>query len=322
MLPIIDISPMRSADPKGRREVANAIDAACRETGFFQVVGHGIEGSREAAFAIARRFFALPLEQKLAIDIRRSPNHRGYGELGAEALGESTADAKETFDMGIPYGDDHPRVKAGFPLYGQNWYPPALPDMSAVMERYLADAMGVAKQILRAMAMALDLEETFFERHLDEPVSALRLIRYPATPDDGKPPIGCGEHTDYGCITLLAQDAVGGLEVRRRNGDWEPIAPVPGAYVVNLGDLMARWTNDRWISTPHRVLKVGGAPERYSIPLFVEPDFDTRVACLPTCQDAANPAKYEPVLSGEWLLSRFDATYAYRQSTPTPSGSG
>ena len=171
----------------------------------------------------------------------------------------------------------------------------------------------LAKTLLRAMAMALDIEHDFFEARFHEPISVLRMIHYPprhtATSAEQQ---GAGAHTDYGCITLLYQDDAGGLQVRARDGEWIDAPPIAGSFVVNIGDMMARWSNNRYTSTPHRVISPLGV-DRYSMPFFAEPHPDTLIDCLPNCSSADDPAKYTPVTSAEYLLSRFADTYAYRR---------
>ena len=163
------------------------------------------------------------------------------------------------------------------------------------------------------MAMALDIEHDFFEARFHEPISVLRMIHYPprhtATSAEQQ---GAGAHTDYGCITLLYQDDAGGLQVRARDGEWIDAPPITGSFVVNIGDMMARWSNNRYTSTPHRVISPLGV-DRYSMPFFTEPHPDTLIDCLPNCSSADDPAKYTPVTSAEYLLSRFADTYAYRR---------
>lgn len=314
-LPIIDISPLLSKSPDDWRDTARQIDEACRLSGFFYITGHDIAASdMDAVWAQTEAFFALPMAEKLKIDIRKSPNHRGYSPLAEEALQKNKpGDLKETFNMGLDLNGNHPRVRAGTPLYGPNRYPEQPKAFKTVLEAHYARMLALSKRLLAAMATALELPLDFFDQCLTDPLCVLRLIHYP--PDSERcadDQSGCGVHTDYGCITLLAQDAVGGLEVFSRDRRWLAVPPIPGSFVVNIGDMMARWTNRRWVSTPHRVTSPFDGRDRYSIPFFVDPSFDTEVRCLPSCQGPDNPPRYAPILSGDWLLSRFDATYDYR----------
>lgn len=313
-LPIIDIAPLYSDDAQAWQSVATDIDRACREWGFFYIKGHPIAPSRiEAVLEHAQRFFALPAAEKLKIDITRTRHHRGYGAIATEQLDPSKpSDLKETFDMGLHLPADHPEVLADKPLRGPNRHP-SMPGWEALMEQHYVDMQALAQTLLRAMTLALGIERDFFDSRFKEPVSVLRMIHYPprhtASSCDQQ---GAGAHTDYGCITLLYQDAAGGLQVRNVKGEWIDAPPMEGTFVVNLGDMMARWSNDRYLSTPHRVISPRGV-DRYSMPFFAEPHPDTPIECLPGCQDEQHPAKYPATTCTEFLLSRFADTYAYRR---------
>lgn len=313
-LPLIDIAPLYGTDSAAWRDVATQIDTACRDWGFFYITGHGIPPERiDALLAAAKAFFALPEAEKLKIDITRTAHHRGYGAIATEQLDPTQpSDLKETFDMGFHMAADHPEVLAGKPLRGPNRHPD-LPGWAALMEQHYADMQALAQTLLRAIALALGIERDFFDARFAEPISVFRMIHYPPrhTARSADQP-GAGAHTDYGCVTLLYQDDAGGLQVRNVNGEWIDAPPIPGSFVVNIGDMMARWSNDRYTSTPHRVISPLGV-HRYSMPFFAEPHPDTEISCLPNCSSADNPPKYPPVTSAEYLLSRFADTYAYRR---------
>ncbi|SCW91527.1 Isopenicillin N synthase [Pseudomonas sp. NFIX10] len=313
-LPIIDISPLYGDEPDAWQAVAGQIDRACRQWGFFYIKGHPISPARIAeVLGNAQRFFALPVEEKLKIDITQTRHHRGYGAVATEQLDPTKpSDLKETFDMGLHLPADHPEVLAEKPLRGPNRHPD-LSGWATLMEQHYRDMQALAQTLLRAMTLALGIERDFFDTRFNEPVSVLRLIHYP--PRDAASCAeqqGAGAHTDYGCITLLYQDAAGGLQVRNVNGQWIDAPPIDGTFVVNLGDMMARWSNDRYLSTPHRVISPLGV-DRYSMPFFAEPHPDTLIQCLPGCQDDAHPPKYPTTTCAEFLLSRFADTYAYRR---------
>ncbi len=237
----------------------------------------------------------------------------GYGAVATEQLDPTKpSDLKETFDMGLHLPADHPEVLAEKPLRGPNRHPD-LNGWETLMEQHYRDMQALAQTLLRAMTLALGIERDFFDTRFNEPVSVLRLIHYP--PRDTASCAeqqGAGAHTDYGCITLLYQDAAGGLQVRNVNGQWVDAPPIDGTFVVNLGDMMARWSNDRYLSTPHRVISPLGV-DRYSMPFFAEPHPDTLIQCLPGCQDDAHPPKYPTTTCAQFLLSRFADTYAYRR---------
>lgn len=313
-LPVIDISPLYQDDAEGAAQVADAIDRACRQWGFFYISGHPISAARIAELtAAAKAFFALPQARKMAIDITQSSHHRGYGAIATEQLDPTLpSDLKETFDMGLHLPMDHPQVLAGKPLRGPNRHPD-LPGWQALLEQHYLDMQALALTLLRAMTRALGVPTDFFDQRFVEPVSVLRMIHYPprhsATSATQQ---GAGAHTDYGCITLLHQDDAGGLQVRNVDGQWLDAPPIAGTFVVNLGDMMARWSNDRYVSTPHRVISPQGV-DRYSMPFFAEPHPDTPIDCLPGCQDAEHPPRYAATTCAEFLLSRFADTYAYRR---------
>lgn len=313
-LPIIDIAPLYAEDPRGRSEVARQIDAACRDWGFFYIRNHPISVARiQQLKEAAERLFALPTEQKLQIDITRSRHHRGYGAIATEQLDPGKpSDLKETFDMGFHMPVDHPDVLAGKPLRGPNRHPD-LPGWEPLLQQHYEDMHALACTLLRAIAQALGVEQSFFDERFAEPISVLRMIHYPPRQTATAPEQqGAGAHTDYGCITLLYQDQAGGLQVQNVRGEWIDAPPIEGTYVVNIGDMMARWSNDRYKSTPHRVISPLGV-DRYSMPFFAEPNPDTVISCLPGCQGPDNPARYPDTTCSAYMLSRFAETYAYRR---------
>ncbi len=311
-LPIIDVSPLRE-DLDAAGETARALDQACRETGFFLVEGHGIPPEvRAALFDAARALFALDDEAKAELSIERSNCHRGYVGFERETLGVGVpADLKECFELSRDLGPEHPEVAAGTPLYGPNQWPP-IPGFREAVEAYFASATQAAEVICTGLAIALDLPPTFFTDRMVDALTNLRLLHYPSResrrPQPGQP--GCGEHTDYGMVTLLAEDSTGGLQLRRRDGTWVSVHATPDQLIVNIGDMLAHWTNGRWTSTMHRA----GNPlnlDRYSIPFFVNPGFHETVEPL-FIEEGAEPPP--PMTAGEYLLSRFDSTHDYRQT--------
>lgn len=312
-IPLIDYAKLTSTNSSVRAQEIQLLDTACREIGFFYLTNTDIDQALvRRIMGAAKRFFAQPLEEKLKIDIKNSINHRGYGAVGEEQLDElHKADWKETFDMALDLNSDHP-LAAKYPkMYGPNQNP-SDPAVLETLHDYYVTAFGVAQGVLTAMADALQLESDFFTRCFKDHVTVLRMIHYPPRPSV-EHDNGAGAHTDYGCVTLLLQDDIGGLEVKHRNGEWLQATPMEGALVVNIGDLMQRWTNDEYTSTAHRVRASQAGVHRYSVPFFVEPDYETTVACVPSCQSSDQPAKYDPIYSGDWIQSRFDATYSYRE---------
>jgi isopenicillin N synthase-like dioxygenase len=319
-VPVVDLQALLTDPEHG--PTAAAIAEACRSVGFLYVRNHGVpQALIDAVFAEAHRFFAEPIDAKMAIHIARSPHHRGYFPIFEENTDPTlTADLKEGFDMALDLPATDPHVKAGVPLHGPNVWPGGLPEFRPTLDRYYGEMRRLAGRMMRAFAVALELDPDFFEAKISKPLAQLRLLHYP--PQSGhveEKTLGCGAHTDYGCLTILAQDEVGGLQLLNGAGQWIAAPPIPGTFVINIGDQMARWTNDRFAATLHRVINTSGR-ERYSVPFFFDPNFDALVECLPSCQTPEEPPRYPPIKAGEHLLNRFNATFAYRRAeTPGPT---
>ncbi len=283
-LPVIDIAGL-AGDFAARRLVAHQLRAACVDTGFFYIKGHGTPPSLiETLFHQSRTFFALPMEQKLALAMANSPCRHGYEPLKAQTL-ESGAppDLKEGYLAGEDLAADHPAALNDPGNVGPNQWPPQLPSFKEVMISYLAEMKGLTKTLMRGLALSLDLEEDYFDDFCRDPVLTLRLLHYPPQPANPAPnEKGCGAHTDWGGITVLLQDDAGGLQVRHADGSWISAPPLAGTFVVNIGDLFARWTNNLYRSTVHRVVNASGR-DRYSVPFFLDGRSDHLVSCIPTC---------------------------------------
>lgn len=282
-LPVIDISPLRAPEPgEALARTVAQIDAACREFGFFYAEGHGIADALfERLESASRQFFALPEDEKARIAMARGGSAwRGWFPLGGE-LTSGLPDGKEGLYLGEELGPGDPRVQAGWPLHGANLWPEAIPALRAAVEDYMAAAIRAAATLVRGMALALGLSSDHFSARLTRhPTLLFRIFCYP--PDDPSaeaPGFGVGEHSDYGLLTLLGQDLLGGLEVRTRDG-WIDVPPRGRALVINIGDMFERLTLGRYRSAPHRVVNRSGKL-RYSYPLFFDPDFAASVEPLP-----------------------------------------
>ena len=313
-LPVIDLSALVAGKPGALAATAAELGRAARDTGFFYVTGHGIDGAFiDHAFAESKRFFEQPVAAKNELAISKSKHNRGYIGMKGETLDTTKpADLKEAFNIGLDLSPKDLRVVAGEPFRGVNVWP-ALPGWRETMLGYYDAAWKVGRLLHTAIATDLGMPANYFEDKLDQPMAILRLLHYPPHPADAEAgQIGAGEHTDYGTITLLMTDEVAGLEVRRRDGVWIAAPKIPGAFVCNIGDCMMRWTNDIYVSTPHRVVNRGGR-ERYSIAFFLDPNPDAEVACLPTCATADRPARYPPVSGADYLMGRLTATYDFLQ---------
>jgi isopenicillin N synthase-like dioxygenase len=308
-LPVIDVSLLASAGGAGLAQVAAEIGAACRDIGFFYVANHGMPRAlTEAAFAASAAFFAQPDAVKREV-LYTTAGNRGYVPMKGEALDPTKpADLKEAFNIGLELPADDPELVAGRMFRARNLWP-VVSGFRDTMLAYFGACHALGQSLHRAFAVDLGLPDDFFEDKLDRPMAVLRLLHYPPAPAAAEAgQLGAGEHTDYGCVTLLATDGVGGLEVRTRSGEWIAAPHVPGAFVCNIGDCLMRWTNDIYVSTPHRVVSPAGK-ERYSIAFFLDPNPDADIACLPGCATPARPARYAPIKGDHFLLSRLSPTY-------------
>jgi isopenicillin N synthase-like dioxygenase len=283
-LPIIDVSGL-SGGASSPQAVARELHQACTDTGFFYIANHGVPGGLIAeVLAQSRTFFALPPDRKLALNAEASPCRHGYEPLQVQTLEPGTPpDLKEGFLMGLDLDPDDPAVLGDPGNHGPNQWPDGLPRFRDTMLAYLEEALALSRRLMRGLALGLDLAEDHFDDFGTTPVSTLRLLHYPPQPLNSAPgEKGCGAHTDWGAITILLQDAAGGLEVRGPGGGFIPAPPIADTFVVNIGDLFARWTNNRYRSTVHRVINTSGR-DRYSVPFFFDGRSDYVVSCLPGC---------------------------------------
>ena len=296
-IPIVDFAPFLEGDAGDRRRTAQQIYRACHDVGFLYLHNHGIPADLiHQLMEQVQHFFALPIEAKQAL--ARSPETNcGYVGLQQERLDPSQpGDIKEAFNAGL-----------------QAIWPSSLPNFEpTVMTFYRHCIQSVAPKILQAFAIALGLPEPYFDdKHRDN--YFLRLLHYPPLHHPLEPgQRRAGTHTDYGSITLLLQDEVGGLEVQTRDGQWIKVDAIPGTILVNVGDAMQRWTNDTFCSTPHRVQPLhgeAGRRSRYSVALFCDPNPDVLIECLPGCCTSDRPPRYPPILTRDHLDAKLRATY-------------
>lgn len=312
-VPLVDLTPWYSGTPDGRRAVAGQVDRALREVGFLLVSGHRVPAGLAAALrAEALAFFALPEQVKAAYAVR--VGGRGFLPLGAEANGgayglDTPPDLKESFTMGRSPGPDRPGYEH---WYRPNVWPAERPALRELGSAYMRACRELADDLLEICAVALGLAPDFFVSRCDHTPYSLNLNWYPPIERVGQPAEGqfrIGPHTDFGTLTVLdRQPGLGGLQVRALDGEWTDAPYVPGALTINTGDLLARWTGDRWRSTPHRVLPPdprAPAEELVSLVFFYEANPWAVVETLPG--EAAGPVRYPPVTGGEYLRSRLDA---------------
>lgn len=304
-LPVIDFADATD------EALAHQLDRAFTDIGFCYFRGIGVDPALvDGVFEASRRFHAQPRAAKDAIAMNRF--HRGYMAPKSSIIQTSSVatvtkpNDSESFMLMHEVAPDDPRY--GRPLDGPNLWPD-LPGFREPVEAYEAAMHAFCLRLLPPMALALGLPRDWFAPHFVQPTTFLRLLHYPPhakdAPDDA---FGSAPHTDYGFITILAQDRQGGLEVRRKDGTWLAAPPIDGTWVVNVADMLSRWTNGRWQSTPHRVKNLSGG-DRYSCPYFFDMAMDSIVEVLPTCRPATQPA----VRYGDYLMERLDKNYAYRQ---------
>jgi isopenicillin N synthase-like dioxygenase len=309
-VPVLDLS----RDPVA---LARDLDQICAEIGFFQVVGHGVTATSDQAWDAMRGFFDLPIEDRMSVRSPTPDYPHGYSPIAGEALGRSLGvdappDLKEVFNTGPidppsnVITDEDERV-----VWSLNLWPAVLPELQASWTVYHRSMLALANRLMRLFAVALSLPDSYFDLYVDRAACGLRGISYPArSAPPGPGQLRAGAHTDYGTLTLLPQDTVGGLQVSTQDGNWEGVEAIAGASVVNIGDLMARWTNDRWRSTVHRVTdppagQDGRIERRFSMPFFHNANWDARVSCLPTCLPPGEQPKFAPVIAGPHLREKF-----------------
>lgn len=313
-IPVIDIRSIAGGDSGGYDRVAKALRAAAESIGFFYITNHGIpEGVIENAQAAAKAFFALPSAEKLAV--KMTDVHRGFIPVGeAKMYARAKVDLKESFIWGIDVDPHDPELKTNR-LLGVNRWPARPAHMRAALGAFLAANLECGRLMFRAFAASLGLPLDYFVAKYDKPAARGSVLYYP--PQDasmGEDQFGVATHTDYGCLTLVHQDPIGGLQVATRAGEWVVATPIPNTIVVNIGDLMARWSNNHFKSTPHRVVNTAKVA-RYSMAVFVDPNAETLV--VPACGD--EKPLFEPVTVGDYVLGRFDAAFAYRRQGSKPA---
>ncbi len=316
IVPIIDIAGWERADAAARAELAATVDDACRTVGFMQIVGHGIDDQIAGLGAAMDWFFRLPAEDKARWTAPRPSINRGYTPPQSERLSYSLGvvspdDLFEAFNVGASVSD-FPALKLDPEVYAENIWPRPDPDgrFHDGVTAWFAAAGGVARRLTEIFAVALGLDDDHIAAFTDHSIDVLRMNHY-EVPDGlavGEGQLGMGAHTDYGIVTVLWADPVPGLEILRPDGSWLPVVPAPGALLVNLGDLTARWTNDRWLSTMHRVVPPrdgeGNLIRRRSAAYFHDGNADALISTLPTCRDADGATSYDDVTVAEHLAQK------------------
>ncbi len=314
-VPVIDLTPARLGGAAERRPAAAAIDRACRDIGFFAITGHGVPDALVTRLRrAAHEFFERPMGEKLAYRHPVPGTNRGYHPVGGETLSEANdasapPDLKEFFHVGpVDVGDDPYYTSVeGRVHFAPNIWPSQPADLERAATEYYRAMSALIRFLMRLAALALDVDERFFDDKVHRSIGTMRLNYYPEQPVPPKPgQLRASAHTDYGGFTVLSgEDVPGGLQVRMRGGDWIDVPTSPTSFVVNIGDLLMRWTNDRWLSNLHRVVNPPpGQGARLSIAFFNHPNYDVLIECLPS----QGPARHPPVRSGEYRDLKYAKT--------------
>jgi len=317
LVPVIDIEGWFSSDPTARRRVARAVDDACRGSGFFQIVGHGVdERLRQDVKDVADEFFALSESEKRRCEPPSRDINRGYSGRLTESLSYSTGVARPP-DLAEAFIVGNDRVVEGDPYFeaerhrsfAPNLWPSHPARMRDVVWSYYLAIDALSHEMCNIASVALGLDDDFFARRVDKAIATLRCNWYQRTADevtlaDGQ--MALGAHTDYGILTILMADAIPGLQVIASDGQWYDVLPLEEGFVVNTGDALALWTNDEWASTIHRVVPslVPGAPRRRSFAFFQDGNYDAVIECLPTCTSSAHPPRYAPITLGDHVVDK------------------
>jgi isopenicillin N synthase-like dioxygenase len=311
-IPVIDLGPYFAGVPGALEATASALRDALEEIGFFIIINHGVlQALIDRTFAEAKRFHELPLDAKMAL--RMNEHNNGYMAMGKYAVWTSDVntndkpDLNEAFFVKRERRPDDPLLRSGRRFVGPNQWPDRLPGFRETVLEYTAAVDALARRLLPVCAVALDLSPDYFDKAFADSQFSFRLSHYPPVPAEVNQ-FGIAPHTDANFLTLLAQTDVPGLQVRTPSGDWLEVPYIPGSFAVNAGDMMYRWTNGRFKSTPHRAVPPVGR-HRYAIPFFLGPQIDTVIACLPTCQGPENPPKFPPITYEQYLRWWYDANY-------------
>jgi len=312
-IPLIDLAPLYGDDTQAKQQMAAELREACIDVGFFYVKNHRIPKTHlQGVRAQTEQFFALPEHVKTRYDIGQIKRHRGFVPVGALTAGpEEDPDQQEGYEIALELPDDDPDYLAGSKLFGPNVWPQELPEFQSLVYTYFESVFQLGVKLFGAFALALDLPEDYFSSVLSKPIAQLRLLYYPPVETTRpEPQMGIGAHTDYECFTILWQTEPG-LQLQNRNNEWIDAPPVEGTFLVNVGDMMMRWTNDLFRSTPHRVV-TRTRKKRYSFPFFFAADYNTVVRCLENCISEDNPPGYPPTKFGYWVENMHAYSYVYR----------
>jgi isopenicillin N synthase-like dioxygenase len=313
-IPVLDLAPLLRGEAGALGSLGAELRDAFENVGFYFVVNHGIPQSLiDAAFDAARRFHAMELDRKLALQMNK--DNVGYLPFKSSTTRHSTLNANNRPNLVEAYftrrelPPEHPDRVSGLPFRGPNQWPDDLAGFRDTVLSYQTAMQDLGLRLLPLYAVALGLEADYFAQAFREPMFTLRMAHYPRQDVVEDNEFGLAPHTDTSFMTMLAQNDVPGLSIRLPNGRWLDAPSLPGSILVNGGDLLRRWTNERFLATPHRVINRSGQ-ERYAIPFFMDCDYDWQMGCLPTCQDAGNPPLYEPITYPEYMTWFRNLNYA------------
>ena len=317
-VPLVDLTDAFAPGPR-RDETVEVIRQACEDTGFLVITGHGMPGAAvERIDATSRAFFALPHDEKLA-HVSTTGAYRGFTPSQTSALAlsredESLPDLCEMYTVNR-FDDPDAARRAGLREGREGFFAPNIwpdpdrvPGFKEAFETYYAVMEDLAVKLMRLMALALNLDEHWFDDKIADHITNLSVNHYPALEQPALPgQFRRGAHSDWGSLTILYHDGEPGLQIMSPDGEWEDVPVVADSFVVNIGDLMAAWTNDRWVSTLHRVIVPGGdLGDRISIAFFHQPTYDAQIECIPTCMSPDDPPHHETTTSGGWILSMLE----------------
>jgi isopenicillin N synthase-like dioxygenase len=313
-IPIINLADFLNRRPGALRQTAHAIHDALTDVGFFVMTGHDIPaGLIRRTFDEAKRLHNLPMTRKLSLKLNGHNN--GYMAMGRYAVWTSDVNRNDKPDLNEAFFIKRERDpnsalrRSGRRFAGPNMWPDEadLPDFRQHILDYLNAMEALTNRLLPAVAVSLDLPPEYFLPHFVDGQFNLRLSHYPPVPAETNQ-FGIAPHTDANFMTFLPQSDVPGLQVRMPSNEWVDVPVIPGSFAVNSGDMMRRWTNGRFLSTPHRALPPAGQ-HRYAIPFFLAPHLDTKIECLPTCTGPSNPPRWEPVTYENWITAWTNANY-------------
>lgn len=313
-IPVIDLNPLWESSVTGLEQLAHQIRVAYATVGFAYIVNHRVPQTLiDGIFSESAKFHATPLSEKMKIEVNKY--HRGFIPINTSTARTSSIakvtkpNQSESFMMMHELPIDDRDVVSGAPLAGPNQWPDGLPEFRLAVRAYNEALVGLARMLVKAVSVALGAAPDELDPFFKRPTTFLRLLYYPPQPPHSPDDLfGSAPHSDYGFITILLQDNVGGLQVQNTAGHWIDAPLLPGAFVMNAGDILHRWSNGLFISTPHRVINRSGQA-RFSNPFFFDPDMHAEIVPLKSCVDAENPVQFKPLIYGDFLMDKLTANH-------------